>query len=82
METCKVADAIFKLDLPAVDLAGLLPGLSFPLIATDHEAVATLAFQHFVERGFQRYAFCGFEGQDYSDQRLQVLFEAGRKRRF
>ena len=82
VETRKVADAILKLGLPAVDLCGLIAdGPLLPLISTDHEAVSRLAFQHFSQRGFQRYAFCGFVGQAFSDQRCaafcRMVAEAG-----
>jgi LacI family transcriptional regulator len=70
VETGKVADAILKLGLPAVDLCGLIANIrSIPLISTDHDAVSRLAFQHLSHRGFRRYAFCGFVGQFFSDQR-------------
>src|SRR5262249_33546871 len=44
-----------------------------PLIATDHEVVARLAVEHFLERGFRRFAFCGFLGVDFSDRRCECF---------
>jgi LacI family transcriptional regulator len=78
VETRKVADAVLKLGLPAVDLCGLVGDLGcIPLISTDHEAVSRLAFQHFWQRGFRRYAFCGLAGQVFSDQRSSAFSRVG-----
>jgi LacI family transcriptional regulator len=74
VETRNLAEALCKLGLPTVDLYGLLANLeSIPLISTDHEAVARLAFQQFAESGFRRYAFCGFAGEVYSDERCAAF---------
>jgi LacI family transcriptional regulator len=74
VETRRVAQAIVKLGLPAVDLCGLVDNLNgIPLISTDHEAVSRLAFQHLSQRGFRRFAFCGFAGQDFSAQRASAF---------
>ena len=53
--------------------AGLLTDLGVPLITTDDEAVADLAVEHFLERGFRHFAFCGFPGADYSDDALRCF---------
>src|SRR4051794_7440480 len=58
IENQRIASAICDLGLPAVDLRGLLPDLEIPLISTNDEAVARLAFNHFLERGFRNFAFC------------------------
>jgi LacI family transcriptional regulator len=64
-----------------VDLRGLFTDLGVPYIATDDEAVARLAVGHFLERGFRHFAFCGFPGADYSDNRSagfeRLVGEAG-----
>jgi LacI family transcriptional regulator len=38
-------------------------------VRTDDAAAARLAFEHLRERGFRHFAFCGFNGADYSDIR-------------
>src|SRR5262245_44988297 len=73
IENRRIARAIGDLGLPAVDLRGLLPDLGIPLISTDDEAVSRLAVGHFLERGFRNFAFCGFVGADYSDQRSDAF---------
>jgi LacI family transcriptional regulator len=69
IENQKIARAVRELGVPTVDLRGLLSDLNVPLITTDDEAVARLAVNHFLERGFRNFAFCGFVSADYSDNR-------------
>lgn len=69
IESQTMADAIDRLGLPTVDLRNLLPNLNQPSVRTDDFAVARLASDHLMERGFRHFAFCGFDGADYSDIR-------------
>jgi LacI family transcriptional regulator len=75
IETRPLARAICRLGVPVVDLRGSVPGLDFPLIDTDDQAVAALAAEHLQERGFRHYAFCGFVGANYSDKRSRWFAE-------
>ena len=67
IENRRIANAVRELAVPTVDLRGLLTDLGVPLITTDDRAVADLAIEHLLERGFRHFAFCGFPGADYSD---------------
>jgi len=69
VEDKRMADLIRRLGLPAVDLRNRLPNLGLPSVRTDDGTVARLAAEHLLERGFQHYAYCGFDGADYSDTR-------------
>ena len=69
IENWPMARAIRRLGRPAVDLRFLLPKLDMPSIRTDDSAIARLASEHLMERGFRHFAFCGFNGADYSDIR-------------
>jgi LacI family transcriptional regulator len=73
IENRKIAHAISELGLPTVDLRGLIPEPGVPLIATNDVAVARLAVEHFFDRGFRNYAFCGFVNADYSDNRSRAF---------
>ncbi len=79
MENEKVVRSVARLKIPTVDLrGGSIPkgGASFD---TDPVECAKLAFDHFIERGFRRLAFCGYQGVNFSDQRraaFQNLCEA------
>jgi LacI family transcriptional regulator len=69
IETPAMARLIERLGVPTVDVRGSVQGLRFPLIDTDDQKVAFLAAEHFLERGFRHFAFCGFAGANYSDKR-------------
>src|ERR1051326_2344422 len=81
IETRSMAATIRRLGLPAVDLRHLLPNLKLPSVRTDEAAISSLASEHLLERGFRHFAFCGFNGTDYSDIRREVfagqIHEAG-----
>ena len=55
----RMADAILKTGIPAVDVRGALPDLPLPFVGVDNRPVATLAFQHLVDCGLRYFAFCG-----------------------
>jgi LacI family transcriptional regulator len=59
IETPRIARAVVRSGLPAVDLsaARLVPAL--PWVETNDEEIARLAADHLLERGFKRFAFCG-----------------------
>jgi LacI family transcriptional regulator len=55
----RMAQAIAGVGVPAVDLRGVVPGLAIPFVGVDNAAVARLAAEHLLERGFKQFAFCG-----------------------
>jgi LacI family transcriptional regulator len=55
--------------IPIVNLSSRPLLSNAPLVTTDNEAIARLAFQHFAERGFRRFAFCGDDRFVWSTQR-------------
>lgn len=69
VSTPAMAELIRRSGVPVVDLSGTLPGFRFPRIRSDEEAVGRLAAEHLLERGFKNFAFCGFNGTDWSDLR-------------
>ena len=73
IENRKIARVVRDLQVPAVDLRGLLTDLGVPRIVTDDAEVARLAVGHLRERGFRHLAFCGFVGADYSDNRSEAF---------
>ncbi len=69
VKTLAVARALMKLRIPVVDLYGGLPELKLPTVRSDETAVGRMAAEHLLERGFRQFAFCGFNGTDWSDRR-------------
>jgi LacI family transcriptional regulator len=69
VSTPAMAEVIGATGAPVVDLSGGLPEAGFPRIRSDEEAVGRLAAEHLLRRGFHNFAFCGFNGTDWSDLR-------------
>ena len=55
--------------VPVVYLRHVVPTPKTPYVITNNPAVSHTAFEHLRERGFRHFAFCGFNGADYSDER-------------
>ena len=76
-----VAGVIRKLGVPTVYLRIVPPHLKMPTVMTDNKFAPQLAFEHLRERGFRHFAFCGFNGADYSDTRrdnfVKLITKAG-----
>jgi LacI family transcriptional regulator len=75
VETPELDAIARRLKIPVVDVRGSAPGCAFPLVDTDNQAVAHLVIEHFLNRGFRNYAYCGFVGANYSDQRSDFFQE-------
>jgi LacI family transcriptional regulator len=69
VSTPVMAEVIRRTGVPVVDLSGSLPEARFPRIRSDEDAVGRMAAEHLIERGFKNFAFCGFNGTDWSDFR-------------
>ncbi|HUC85255.1 MAG TPA: XylR family transcriptional regulator, partial [Candidatus Acidoferrales bacterium] len=69
LENRDIVRVIGRLRVPVVYLRHLHAGSNMPGILTDNVAVSRLCFEHLRERGFRHFAFCGFNGADYSDER-------------
>lgn len=63
--------ALLRLKIPLIDLRASLPGLNLPIVGIDNRLVVHMAVEHFLERGFRHFAFCGTPyGQHvYQDER-------------
>jgi LacI family transcriptional regulator len=55
-----------EIGIPTVDLNDQRTDRCRPHIQSDHEAIGALAAAHFLERGFQRFAFFGYPGFEWS----------------
>lgn len=70
-ENTRQARVIQRLGLPAVDLRGAIHFPGLVVFDSDPQAVAQVAVNHFLERGFKHFAYCGFPGVNFSDQRFE-----------
>ena len=83
IETEQIARAVKRKKLPVIDVSAARHVPRIPWVETDDLAVAQLAAEHLLERGFQNLAFCGDAGFNWSVWRKQhfarIAREAGAK---
>lgn len=56
----RTADIIRRSGIPAVDLRFAIPNLSLPAVGIDNATVVRRGLDHFLDRGFTRFAFCSY----------------------
>ena len=71
IETDNVAKAVTKTGLPVVDLSAARHVPNIPWADTDDAAIARLAVDHFISRGFQHLAYCGDPAFEWSNARCR-----------
>ncbi len=64
-----------RLGVPIVDVRCRNSYRGIPQVETDDGAVSQLAFNHLQDRGFRKFAFCGFRDVHYSETRLRHFSE-------
>lgn len=67
--TPELVNAIETTGVPLVELTDRMEGASRNCVRSDDEAIGQLAAQHLLDRGFERFGFCGFEGEAWSKRR-------------
>jgi LacI family transcriptional regulator len=65
-----------RLGIPLVDLndTPIFPGV--PKIRPDNRAIGHLGAEHFLERGFRHFGFCGFSNEGWACERRDGFVEA------
>lgn len=73
IETPEIADAVERTGKPIVDVsaARMLPQI--PWVETDDAAIAALAIEHLLNRGFKHLAFCGQRAFNWSRWRCEAF---------
>ncbi len=69
IESQELANFLAQSGLPVVDLRDKIRVPGVPSIETNDLSVAQLACEHFLDRGIRSFAFCGFEGANFSRRR-------------
>lgn len=65
-----------QLGIPLVDLNDTPPFPGVPKIRPNNTAIGHLGAEHFLERGFRHFAFCGFANEGWSCERRDGFVEA------
>ncbi|MEM6690876.1 MAG: DNA-binding transcriptional regulator [Planctomycetota bacterium] len=71
IETDEIGRALKEKGLPVVDLSAARHISGVPWADTEDRAIARLAVDHFVERGFRHLGYCGVEGFVWSKRRSE-----------
>ncbi len=67
--TPESARKVLETSIPTVDLNDQVRDIGLPQVHTDHAAIAWLAADHLLERGFRHFAFFGFPVFEWSERR-------------
>lgn len=73
--TPKSAQKVLKTGIPTVDLNDQVRDLGLPQIHSDHAAIARMAAEHLMERGFRHFAYFGFPVFEWSVRRRDAFAE-------
>jgi LacI family transcriptional regulator len=71
--TPKSARKLLKSGVPTVDLNDQVRGLGLPQIHSDHGAIARMAADHLMARGFRHFAYFGFPVFEWSVRRQEAF---------
>lgn len=81
LQNARIAEAVARMGIPAVDVLGVTPHHGVPLVHVDDTAIGRLAAEHLLSCGFRNVAWCGLRGLNWADARLAAftaaLAEAG-----
>ena len=69
MREQKNIEPLIETGIPIVFASYLKKDLNAPMIRTDDEGIATAVAKHYLERGFENFAFAGYDGMFWSDSR-------------
>lgn len=69
----ELEDALAKLPCPVIDTYGQARNPAIPFLDSDASAIAEMAARFFVDAAFKHYAFCGFPGLWFSDDRCAAF---------
>src|SRR3954447_4795028 len=68
-----MAEALLATGAPVVELRRQVVEFDLPAVHCDDAAIGRLAVDHFRERGFRQFAFCGRPGARWSDLRGEAF---------
>ncbi len=79
IENDQIANAIARSKLPTVDVSAARRIPQLPWVETDNEAIARVAFDHLLERGYEHFAFVGAPPFQWSVEREEWFKRLARK---
>ncbi len=76
LQTNQIAAAVAETGLPAVDVLGVVPRSTIPLVHVDDTAIGRMAAEHLLGAGFRYFGYCGLRGPNWSQKREEAFVEA------
>ncbi len=76
ISTRQIGERIARANIPTVDVLGMVPELGLPVVHVDDQAVAGLAAEHLLARGFRSFGFVGFRDANWSSNRRDAFVSA------
>jgi LacI family transcriptional regulator len=64
-----------QIKAPIVYVGHAYPNINAPQFLIDNKAISKICFEHFKERGFKNFAFCGAKNTSSSAERCKILIE-------
>lgn len=71
--TPKLLEAVAETGVPLVDVTDRRGELGPPQVRSDDAAIGRMGAEHLLERGFERFGFCGFKGEAWSKRRQDAF---------
>lgn len=78
--TSGLVEAIERTGVPLVEVTDRKGDLGLPQVRSDDQAIGRMAADHLIERGFNRFGFCGFKREAWSDRREKAFVQSVRER--
>lgn len=74
LTTPEISAMAIERGIPFVELTDRLPeNVELVTMRSDDAAIGTLGAEHFLERGFRNFAFCGIAGEEWSQRRAKAF---------
>lgn len=74
--TPKLLEAVAQTCVPLVEVTDRHGDSYLPQVRSDDAAIGRMGAEHLIERGFQRFGFCGFKGEAWSKRREDAFVES------
>jgi LacI family transcriptional regulator len=74
--TPKLLEAIARTGVLLVEVTDRRGDSELPQIRSDDAAIGRMGAEHLIERGFERFGFCGFKGEAWSRRREEAFVDS------
>ena len=75
VRSAEVAEILAEMTMPVVDVLDDFPRPGIAGVRVSNPAIARLAAEHFLDRGFREFAYCGIEGRRWSRLREEAFVD-------